>query len=679
MEGFKSLESNLIRIYNGIKKKDLTFDDIMAHQKEIYQYMEACITHKDTPCEEGLYSVLMMALDQYTYSNDGSVVMTDREYDLLHEIYHIEYGKLVLYPDVFESKWKIVKNTAPWMVGNIKKAYKIKEIEEFIKDTADAQYRDTTQMCWIIAPKFDGISACLQFYDHKLVQATTRGTRAEGQDITQMVSRCANIKLLQSKYETGYLKVELCVPRRFFPDMQREGYANRRSATAAVVNTPKNINFAQYVDAVPLLWYSNMDGVPTVKYEPMNSEIVSHYSDEEIIDAMHELLKKVKDSSYEYRVDGVILYPIVDFNPNDVMATAIAFKINTAQANTHIKRVYLSIGRTGHAVPMIEVEPCEVNETIVTDVSLGSINIFNYLKLHQNEEVIIYSAGDVIPQMKLPNHRSYEYGAPLLELDMECPYCGGRIVSDRCQNPNCPRIVTGKITNFIEKTKVIENISDSTVSDLYNARLIHEIPDIFDLKVTDIENLNGYTEYSAGQIVNQIEKLRKTPIRESVFLGALGIPGVGEKIASVLLSYVGLNPIVNMSNEEHLMLMNIDGIGTARADVIYDYILKNSAMIKKLMNIMNLVPDPIFYGTVVFTGFRDTSWEVKFDQIGLRIGSSVTKDTILCICANPNTTKAKSAARKGIPIFMSYNIQDAYNYAKRYIEEEKESDVDVDD
>ena len=76
------------------------------------------------------------------------------------------------------------------------------------------------------------------------------------------------------------------------------------------------------------------------------------------------------------------------------MDDAIAYKVNTAEALTQVEFGYVSVGRLGNAIPMLRVRPVEVNETTVTDVSLGSFDKFVNMDIHEGEQVLIYSAGD---------------------------------------------------------------------------------------------------------------------------------------------------------------------------------------------------------------------------------------------------------------------------------------------
>ena len=664
---YSSIEKNIISLYAKIKNKKLPLKDLPIHAGMIKGFAEAIINGNYIPSQEGLYALLMLNLDQYSDVNNGEVTLSDHEYALLHILYMDHGGKQIIYPDTFNSQWKLVPHKAKWMVGSVAKSYTVDEIYDFIDETCRSTNMNAYEITWVVSPKFDGISACLEIKNHQLIQAITRGTRAEGQDITAVVANVANLQDILSTYNTGYLKVELCVPQKYFEPLKLQGYKNRRSATSAIVNSPKNLNNAQYIEAVPLLWYESRDDEYGyhIDYNPPDAITIKGVESKvQIMGYMLKLLAQLKnpDNHYEYRVDGVILFPMIRYKElNDVMENSMAFKINTAEALTTIKYGYVSMGRTGRAVPMIKVEPCEVNETIVEDVTLGSFQLFKAMHLYEGEKVVIYSAGDVIPEMKFPEKRMIPDGAQLLRIPEICPYCGSELVNATCPNPVCKRKITGRITNFLERTDITSDISDKTIEDLYDAKKIRNIVGIFKLQVNDIASLNGYTQTGALKMINQFNTLRTTPISYSRFFGSLGCPGISLKIASGIFDVTTMDELLRTKGWDRInLLMCVDKLGLTRAQIISDFIDQNYQEIYELMQIMNLVKDRKYFGNVVFSGFRDSSWEAKFDQIGFRVGDSVTRETAACIVANMGTTKAKAALKKGTPLYLSTEIERAY-------------------
>lgn len=670
-KSYTMVESQIVSLYGRIRNKSLNLDVVMNYAEIIRGFSRAILDGEYSPTDLGLLSILMLALDQYTYGNDGDVIMPDRMYDELHQMYMRRGHDQIIYADVFQTQWNTVEHHAPYMVGSVRKVYNFNDIYSFIDEECSFRNMPCQGIKWIVAPKFDGISACLEIQNHTLVQAITRGTRSEGQDITLVVERAQNLPDILKKLDTGFLKVELCVPQSNFEYLKQRGYKNRRSATSAIVNSPKNIELAQYIHAVPLVWVENNNGVLDIHYNPPTSRKMSGVSADDIIQEMQELTVFLKDPQYEYeyRTDGVILWtsPSDGGKFDDIMEHSMAFKVNTAEAFTKIKRIYLTVGRTGKATPMLEVEPCEVNETVVTDVSLGSMPIYRRLGLHQDEEVIIYSAGDVIPQMRLPEERIYPKNSPIIYVDEVCPHCGKPLQYDRCTNVDCPVKQSGRILNFIEKTNVTKDISEKTIEDLFNAGLIRNIPDLFKLSIEKISSLDGYTEYSATKMIDELNKLRATPMNESTFLGSLGCPGVSIKTASVILEYFTLDELMQMSGwNRSVMLNSIRGIGPEISKCLEKFLDEHREEIRELRNMLHIEKDKSYIGTVVFSGFRDPKWEDKFDRIGFQTSDSVTNKTTVCIASNYGTRNAKNALNKQIPIYLQTEIEKAYKRAVEY-------------
>lgn len=674
---YSKLEDKIIKLYHSLSSNKLTLAEIKdLWVTDIQAFSNAIYEGEYTPSKEGLKAILMINLDQYTYSDTGDVFISDHEYDVLHQLWKRMGEAPLVYADIFGSEWPMVEHDAPWMVGNVSKVYSLEELRDFINDINE-EFGDggSHPVEWVVAPKFDGVSANLKIKDGKLIQAITRGDRHLGQDITDLVIRSKNLFKVTHwrQHSDGYLKVELCVSSEEFPYLKEaKGYANRRSATTALVNSPKNVIYGNRLEAVPLLWYDENG----VDYNPPDSVRLKTVSASELINRALEVLKKVKDPSYPYRADGVVLYPmVIDLNTDDVMKYSMAFKINTAVAHTRIIRGYVSMGRTGYAVPMIQVEPCDVNETVVTDVSLGSFGKYYQLGLHENEEVIIYSAGDVIPQMKRCDPPIYPKHSDYLRIPEVCPYCGSELINAHCLNQNCVRIKTGRITNFLQKLGA-ENISDATIELLYDNKVIRDIADVLNLKESDLVKLDSFGDLKASNVVGEITKLRQRPITYSEFFGALGCPGVSEKISQAIFQVVPFDSLLHYAkplnssdiyledNELRDALYQISGIGANRAAVIINFVADHKAEIRDIASMLNLKEDIRFIGSVVFSGFRDKNWVEKFKDIRVRVSESLTKNTIAVVAANLNTGKAKKAIQMGIPIYLYTDIDECYRYCK---------------
>ena len=301
---------------------------------------------------------------------------------------------------VHQSQWKFVKHESPGMVGTVKKIYSFEELCGYLGKYKT--YGKTRK--FRIAPKFDGISSAIKINsDGKILLGVTRNDGIEGQDITQVVKKASNAKEITNRYssklkkgEYVWVKTELVVITWDFTKLiEEKAYKNRRSATSGIVNSPKNLHLAKYISIIPLA--AHFSSSDQIEYEPMGSKEVVIENADQLMEEIEKMLSEIRDSSYPIRTDGVVLYPMGDDilpNYNDIMDDAIAYKVNTAEALTQVEFGYVSVGRLGNAIPMLRVRPVEVNETTVTDVSLGSFDKFVNMDIHEGEQVLIYSAGD---------------------------------------------------------------------------------------------------------------------------------------------------------------------------------------------------------------------------------------------------------------------------------------------
>lgn len=641
----------------------LDVNGLVNYKLELKSVYDSYIKNSNISNEE-IFNLIMIYLDYYIYSESGDVLISDHEYDILMSKWMSEGGKLISESDILinQTKWDFVEHESPGMVGTVKKMYSFKELKEYlnkyVKPGRPRRFR--------IAPKFDGISSAIKISsDGRIICGVTRNDGMKGQDITKIVRNAENSERVATYYAMKlkpgqhiWVKTELCVGTHNFGKLiEEKEYANRRSATSGIVNSPKNVNLAKYVTIIPLA--SHNPSTDEVEYVPLDSKEVMISTPHGLMDEINEVLSRIRDSSYNFRTDGVVVYPLgEDMLPNfdDIMDDAIAYKVNTEEGLTRIKYGYVSVGRLGKATPMVKVEPVEVNETIANDVSLCSFDKYVNMDLHEGEQVIVYSAGDVIPQLRLPEDRHYNVNAPLLKIKKVCPYCNEKLSryknTYRCDNPDCIRVSAGRITNFITKLKA-ENVSDKTIEDLMMNKLIKDIPDIFELTVSDIEPLPGYGYDSAKIIINEFDKIRKTEIPVSTFIGALGIQGISEKKCKNLFKVMKLKNMLSMSKDElEFELLGADNTGETTAKIFATFIKENRKLIKHLISIMNIVTDIDWKGNVVFTGFRNSELEKQFNDIYYEVSSNVNSGTVAVIDASysHDSTKCKAARKKGIDI-----------------------------
>lgn len=656
-----SYKNECRRLRNMLLHGNMSVEDLSKYADTIFLPFSA-ILQKGTKDQTDYIDFLYLCLDYYTYTS--GVLIDDYDYDMVMEKYKDLGGDIISNADalVQDTQWSLVRHEAPGVVGTVKKVYDEESFDVYYEKHKHAE-------AWIVGPKYDGISASIKIENCKIVLGTTRYDGVYGQDITPVVQNASNAHIFHKQFfdepRDGYYKVELVVGTSNFEKLvEVKEYANRRSATSGIVNSPKNLNLAQFLTIIPLAYYNK----PNMLYSPLGSIMIDSVgSSRYLMKYVYDIIKTCHSAEFEFRTDGCVIFPLEEvyaLDESDLMAEAIAYKINSKVGLTKIKRLYISVGRLGKAVPMAGVIPVEVNETRVSDVSIGSFDKMVSMDLREDEIVEVFSAGDVIPQLRLPEERNYPKHAEHLAIELRCPYCGKKLKSIGkemfCQNDDCDRIITGRMTNFLQKIGA-KNISDATIEDLYKSKLIQSISDIFALTVEDISMLEGYGDVSADNIISELARLRETPLSIDKFFGALGLEGIGEKTARKIFSVIDYDDIFKKSKLKlTLKLQRADGIGDVLAQNFIEGIQNRSDEISKLFCLFNIVDVIRWKGNIVFTGFRDSDAEVKFNQLGYEVSNNVNGKTRAVVCATSDfsSKKCSDARSRNIPIYTRFEMND---------------------
>lgn len=660
----KSIRQKLI-------KGTITVDSLMKREEDFVGYAKAILKQDrdgkgiDKELRDALEDVLMICLDVYTYSEEGNVLIPDYVYDMLMNLYcFLNSCDRLVYSDYITGTtiWPFVKHEAPFMVGTINnKIYSVDELDTMLREYKGLGYRRL-----LYAPKFDGISSAVTKRNGVIEKAVTRNNGVEGKDITPVIKAMERKKGIFKELPDGYYKCELVCTTKDFEDLCKlKPYANRRSAAAAITGTPSNIAYAEFLTAIPLAWV-NFDGT-RMKYlawqycEGWVTE-TNCFETEVVYRNIENILHHIRDASYPVRVDGVVIFPIHNGedepNTHDLMAACLAYKVNTQEAITHIEYVYNSVGRMGLCKPMAKVEPCEVNETIVNDVSLGSLAKFAALCLHEHEEVVIFSAGDVIPQLRLPEERNYPKNAKKLRLDPCCPYCGKKLhpkYSDAdlyCTNMRCPRVLSGKVVNFLDKLDVCDGFRDATFLKLAETGLVKCIPDLFTLHKFSTKLMNTIGTYDGEKLLEGIKEMKKGTYEVSTIIGAMGIDNIAAKTCQNIFRNISLDELLDLKKSQiHYELLGLPGVGSVTARNLAEWLNENRDFMEFLRSEMHIVDDTISHGNVCFTGFRNKDYQEIFKKMGFPVNDRVTKESVACVYAgDPTTSNANSAIKRGIPL-----------------------------
>ena len=265
---------------------------------------------------------------------------------------------------------------------------------------------------------------------------------------------------------------------------------------------------------------------------------------------------------------------------------AIAYKFQAERAETRLVSVDYQVGRTGVVTPVANLEPVLLAGTTVRRASLHNADIMGRLDLHLGCRVYVEKGGEIIPKIVGVDRSESMDGAPVAFIS-QCPECGTPLVrvegeaAHYCPNEwGCPPQVKGRIVHFVSRRAMNINIGPETVEALYDAGLVRDASDLYDVTPADLMRLERFAEKSAKNYRDSLELSKQVPYARVLF--ALGIRGVGENIAAKLAyAHPSIDALAEATVE---VLMQTDEIGEKIARSVVDFFaeVRNQTMVSRL-------------------------------------------------------------------------------------------------
>lgn len=541
----------------------------------------------------------------YRYYILDDPLISDGEYDqLFQQLLHLEEENPRLITDDSPSRRvgaapldKFTQVTRPHPMLSLENGFNDQDIIDF-EERLRRFLNYHEPIAYSAEPKLDGLAVELRYEDSVLVQGSTRGDGTTGEDITAQLRTIPSIPLRLQKEVKGRLDIrgEVFIDKEDFArlnELRKAAgeplFANPRNGAAGsvrqldpTVTAQRPLKFYIYGIAEPattqcrtqqeLLHFLNLTGMP------VNKHIRHCRTIEEVIKAFHNLSAIRHQLTYE--IDGMVI-KVDDFhlqrrlgNKARAPRWAIACKFPATQATTNLLEVIFQVGRTGAVTPVAILDPVEVDGAKVSRATLHNRDDLERKDLKLGDTVLLQRAGDVIPEIvkSIPENRNGK------EKDIiwpdSCPVCQHELLKPegeavtRCPNPHCPAQRLRLLVHFTSKAGLdIEGLGKKSMGQLFDLKLIQDIPDIFSLKKEALSHLDGWGEQSAANVIDAVNAKKHPQL--SRFLAALGIRFIGEVNSSLLESHFSTIKELTMATLEDLL--NIDGIGVQAADSIIDF------------------------------------------------------------------------------------------------------------
>lgn len=546
----------------------------------------------------------------------------------------------------------------------------------------------------LLSWKLDGLTVVLTYRDGKLDRAVTRGNGLVGELITNNARVFVNLPLSISCKSEVILRGEAVIKYSDFEKINdRIGdadarYKNPRNLCSGSVRqlnneitAKRNVHFIAFslvkADGIDFknsreeqFKWLKTQGFDVVGYKPVRGETV--------MQAVKEFAADIKEN--DFPSDGLVLV-LDDIAYGESLGVtakfprnAMAFKWEDEQAKTKLKYIEWSASRTGLINPVAVFEPVELEGTTVSRASVHNVSIVESLELGEGDEISVYKANMIIPQIAENFTRSGKAKIP-----DECPVCGGAVrIQDNagvkslyCINPECQAKKIKSYSLFVSRDAMnIDGMSEATLEKFIDAGFIKEYSDIYrlDRYKDKIVDMDGFGEKSYEKIINAVNAVREVPMHS--FLYALGIAGIGVANAKMVCRAFNydFDKIRHASREE---LESIEGIGSVLADLFASYFEneENNRIVDHLLEYVTLTgknadaPQKFNGLTFVITGSLNSFGnrnELKeiIENLGGEVTGSVTSKTDYLINndISSNSSKNKKARELGIKIISEEDI-----------------------
>jgi DNA ligase (NAD+) len=266
---------------------------------------------------------------------------------------------------------------------------------------------------------------------------------------------------------------------------------------------------------------------------------------------------------------------------------AIAYKFQAESAETRLNSVDFQVGRTGAVTPVANLEPVLLSGTIVKRASLHNADIIENFDVHLGDLCYVEKGGEIIPKITGVNKEARFMVGDKVCFIKNCPECGTPLVREEgeaawyCPNHfDCPPQIKGMIEHFVSRKAMYINIGEETVNQFYNAGLVKNVADLYELKVRDVLNLERWAEKSARNFVESVRESVQVPYARTLY--ALGIRYVGETVAKKLAN--AFHTIDDLMAASYEQLIAVDEIGDviARSIITHFSLASNRELVERL-------------------------------------------------------------------------------------------------
>lgn len=561
----------------------------------------------------------------------------------------------------------------------------------------------------LLSWKLDGLTIVLTYDGGQLVKAVTRGNGEVGEVVTNNAKTFINLPHKIAYKGRLIIRGEAVISYEDFEkinaEIPEEGakYKNPRNLCSGSVRQLNNeITAKRSVRFIAFNFVSSSNegneqdsnqsisfNYNSEQFEFLKSqgfEVVEYYkvNEQNILDTIQIFAEKIE--TYEIPSDGLVLtYNDIEYGRSlgrtaKFPRNAIAFKWADETASTHLLDIEWSPSRTGLINPVAIFEPVELEGTTVSRASVHNVSIVKALELGIQDEITVYKANMIIPQIKENFTRSGNVVIPC-----NCPACGGNtqiknengIETLYCVDEECPAKAIKRFTLFVSRDAMkIDGMSEATLEKFLAVGFIKKLGDIYRLSEHKdaICDMEGFGQKSYDKMIESIEKSREVLLPNLIY--ALGILNVGLSNAKLICKAFDydIDKLKSVSAEE---LAEIDQVGDVIANSFTSFFRDENKLseFEDLYKELSIkIPertegnDNISGKTFVITGSLVTyenrnALKDLIESLGGKVAGSVSAKTDYLINNDvaSNSSKNKKAKELGVEIISEEDFNNLLN------------------
>ena len=627
----------------------------------------------------------------YEYYTKDAPSVSDSEYDQLYrELVELEasHPEEVLPESPTHRVGGVVlkgftKYQHQYPLYSLQDAFSREELEVF-----DQRVRkEFPSISYVCELKIDGLSISLTYENGVLVTGATRGDGSVGEDITENLKRVKDIPLVLPEPVNITVRGECYMPRASFDRVnqirQENGepeFANPRNAAAGTLRqldtkivAKRNLSTFLYQEVSPTD-QSSQEGV-LEKLARLGFVVNQERVLAEDMDQIWNFIQKVAQlrEDLPYDIDGIVI-KVNDLAVQEELGFtvkapkwAVAYKFPAEEKEAKILSVDWTVGRTGVVTPTANLTPVQLAGTTVSRATLHNVDYIAEKDIHQDDTVIVYKAGDIIPAV-LRVVKDKRVSDQALAIPTHCPSCQSELlhfedeVALRCINPLCPAQIKEGLNHFASRDAMnITGLGPAVVEKLFAAQLVEDVAGIYRLTVEDLLTLEGFKEKSAEKLYEAIQASKENSAEKLLF--GLGIRHVGSKVSQILLQE--FHDLDQLATADPERIAGIDSLGMVVAESLKSYFAQEGS--KRLLQELKeagvnltylgekVAADAALSGmTVVLTGKLErltrSEAKTKLESLGAKVTGSVSKKTDLVVAGADAGSKLSKAQELGIQV-----------------------------